>query len=108
MTGAPIIASTKLRLALALSWSLVSSTFLYGVVRGIQKRLFPEANPATVIWSAHAGYFWRIWIVLYASGTVGFLVWYFSREHSENLAKHLKNGVIVAAITIAVQGILLP
>jgi hypothetical protein len=101
-------ASTKLRLALAASWFLVSSTFLYAFVRAVQKRLFPEANPATIIWSAHAGYFWRIWIVLYASGAVGFLVWRFSREHSEKLAKHLKNGVIVASVAILIQGIFIP
>jgi hypothetical protein len=101
-------ATIRLRLALASSWFLVASTFLYAVVRGIQKILFPEANPATVIWSAHAGYFWRIWIVLYASGVVAFLVYRFSREHSESLAKWLKNGVIVAAVAILIQGIFLP
>jgi hypothetical protein len=102
------MASTKLRLALAVSWSLVAATFLYALVRGVQLVLFPEANPATVIWSAHAGYFWRMWIVIYASGTVGFLVWRFAREHSEDLAKHLKNGVIGAAVAILIQGMLLP
>jgi hypothetical protein len=103
-----MIVTTKLRLALAGSWFFVSSTFLYALVRAIQKKLFPEANPATVIWSAHAGYFWRIWIVLYASGVVAFSVFQFSREHSEELAKWLKTGVIVAAVAIAIQGILLP
>ncbi|MEO7109441.1 MAG: hypothetical protein ABI183_03290 [Polyangiaceae bacterium] len=98
----------RLRLALASSWFLVSATFLYALVRGIQKILFPEANPATIIWSAHAGYFWRIWIVLYASGVVAFLVFRFSRAHSENLAKWLKAGVIVAAIAILIQGIFIP
>ena len=100
--------TSRLRIGLAVSWSLVSATFLYALVRGVQLILFPEANPATIIWSAHAGYFWRIWIVIYASGTVGFLVYRFSREHSEKLAKWLKTGVIVAAIAIAIQGILLP
>ncbi len=102
------IAPTKLRVGLASAWFLVSATFLYAFVRGVQLVLFPEANPATIIWSAHAGYFWRIWIVLYASGAVGFLVFRFSREHSEQLAKWLKTGVIVAAVAIFVQGILLP
>jgi len=103
-----MIATTKLRVGLAVSWSLIAATFLYALVRAAQLILFPEANPATIIWSAHAGYFWRIWIVIYASGTVGFLVWRLSREHSEVIAKHLKNGVIVAAVAIALQGILLP
>jgi hypothetical protein len=98
----------RLRLGLASCWFLVSATFLYALVRGVQLILFREANPATIIWSAHAGYFWRIWIVLYASGVVGFLVFRFSEEHSENLAKWLKNGVIVAAVAILVQGVLLP
>jgi hypothetical protein len=103
-----VVTTTKLRVALASSWFLVSATFLYAFVRAVQLELFPEANPATIIWSAHAGYFWRIWIVLYASGVVAFLVFRFSREHSEKLAKWLKNGVIVAAIAILIQGIFLP
>ena len=101
-------ANLQLRLALAMCWSLVSATFLYGAVRAVQMVLFPEANPAAVIWSAHAGYFWRIWIVLYASGTVGFLVFRFAREHSASLAKHLKNAAIVASLVILAQGILIP
>ena len=104
----PIIAPLELRLALAVCWSLVSATFLYAFVRTVQMKLFPEANPATVIWSAHAGYFWRIWIVLYASGTVGFLVFRFARDHAPMLAKWLKNGVIVASVAIALQGLFIP
>ena len=98
----------RARVSLAVAWALVSATFFYALVRGIQARLFPEANPATVIWSAHAGYFWRIWIVLYGSGVVGFLVFYFTKTHSEKLAKWLKNGAIVAAVAIAIQALLLP
>lgn len=98
----------RLRVALASCWFFVSATFLYAFVRGIQKILFREANPATVIWSAHAGYFWRIWIVLYASGVVGILVFRFASNHAENLAKWLKTGVIVATVAIFVQGILIP
>ncbi|MGH7280706.1 MAG: hypothetical protein ACRELY_04220 [Polyangiaceae bacterium] len=101
-------ASLRLRLCLGFAWALVSATFFYGLVRGIQAWLFPEANPATIIWSAHAGYFWRIWIVLYGSGVVGFLAFYFASTQSEKLTKWLKNGVIVAAVTIAVQALLLP
>jgi hypothetical protein len=106
--GASRMIPLRLRLALSSCWFLVSATFLYALVRGVQLILFPEANPATIIWSAHAGYFWRIWIVLYASGVVGFLAFRFSREHSESLAKWLKNGVIVAAVAIFIQGIFIP
>ena len=98
----------RARLSLAIAWALVAATFFYALVRGIQAWLFPEANPATVIWSAHAGYFWRIWIVLYGSGVVGFVVFYFTKTQSEKLAKWLKNGAIVASVAIALQALLLP
>lgn len=101
-------ASLRLRLCLGSAWALVSATFLYALVRGIQAWLFPEANPATIIWSAHAGYFWRIWIVLYGSGVVGFLTFHFAKTKSEKLTKWLKNGVIVAAIALALQALVLP
>ena len=100
--------SLRVRLCLAAAWALVSATFFYALLRGIQAWLFPEANPATVIWSAHAGYFWRIWIVLYGSGVVGFLVFHFAKTRSDKLAKWLKNGAIIAAAAIALQALLLP
>ena len=99
---------TPHRLALAVAWALVLSVFSYGVLRVIQMRLFPEANPADVLYSAHAGYFWRIWIVVYTSGAAGFAVFHFAKTRSEWLTKHLKNGVIVAAMTIAIQSVFFP
>ncbi len=98
----------RLRVCLGSAWALVSATFFYALLRGIQAWLFPEANPASVIWSAHAGYFWRIWIVIYGSGVVGFLAFYFAKTESEKLTKWLKNGVIVAAVALGLQALLLP
>lgn len=100
----------RVRLCLALAWSCVSSVTLYAIVRAVQARLFPEANPATVIWSAHAGYFWRIWIVTYTSGAIGFVTFWWSgtRAGSDRLARTLEKGVVVAAVAIALQGLFLP
>ncbi len=96
------------RLALAAAWALVVAVFSYGVLRVLQLRLFPEANPATIVYSAHAGYFWRIWIVLYTSGAAGFVVFWLAKTRSETVAKWLKTAVIISAATITLQSLLFP
>ena len=60
-------------IAIAAAWGLVVAVLLYGAVRAIQYFVFPEPNPATVVWTAHSGYFWRIWIVAFAGGIASWM-----------------------------------
>lgn len=62
-------------LALAALWGVVSGVALYAAVRVIEHALFPTANPATVIWAPHSGYFWRLWTAMFGAG-MGTLVAY--------------------------------
>ena len=97
-----------IRAALALMTGLVTAVGLYGLLRGLQLIFFPEPNPATVIWSAHAGYFWRGWIVAYVGGMAGFLGWSAAGRDPERVAKALARAVVVAAAILFVQGVALP
>ena len=94
------------RAAVAAIAGCIAAVFFYALLRGIQLALFPEANPATVIWSAHAGYFWRIWIVVYLAGMTGFLT-YLPRDPG-SVARFLVPGVTVAAVAIVLQAALAP
>ena len=86
----------------------VTAVSLYALLRGAQLLLFREPNPATVIWSAHAGYFWRTpLIVSYSGGMGGIIAWLVAGREPERVARVLASGVIVAA-AILVQGLLLP
>jgi hypothetical protein len=97
-----------IRAALSLMAGCVTATGLYALVRGIQFLAFREPNPATVIWSAHAGYFWRIWIVAYAGGMASILAWSFAGRDAARVARVLVGAVGVATGLILLQGILLP
>jgi hypothetical protein len=97
-----------IRAALSLMAGCVTAVGLYGLVRGIQFLAFREPNPATIIWSAHAGYFWRIWIVSYAGGMASILAWTFAGRDPARVARVLLGAVSVATGLIVLQGLLLP
>ena len=65
---------TRSALALPLAAACTLAIVLYPLLRAIQLLLYPEANPATVVWSAHAGYFWRAWIAAFGGGMAAFVV----------------------------------
>jgi hypothetical protein len=98
----------KERLVLSALSACVVATFLYAALRIVQFSFFPEPNPATILWSAHAGYFWRALTASYAAGAVGFVAFLLTRTHAERLARILVSGVRLAAWTIFLQALLFP
>jgi hypothetical protein len=94
--------------AVSLAWGLVFSVAAYAVVRTIQFFAFPDPNPARLVWSAHAGYFWRIWTVAYAGGIASFVVGLVAREHLRAAALALRSAVPVAAVLLALQVVFFP
>jgi hypothetical protein len=97
-----------MRLAMAGIAACLAAVALYALLRIAQFYVFPEPNPATVIWSAHAGYFWRSWTVAYAGGMAGFFGYAASARHAERVARLLVVGLTVASVLIAVQGLFVP
>jgi hypothetical protein len=102
------LSTYRARLGLGFIAACVSAVGLYGVLRVVQSRMFPDANPATVIWSAHAGYFWRCWTVSYAGLMVGFLAYAAARRHPDGVVRALVHGLTVAIAVIVLQGVLVP
>jgi hypothetical protein len=95
-------------LAMAALWACVVGALLYPMLRAIQYVLFPEANPATVVWSAHAGYFWRVIIVGFAAGMTAFVTFMIARRDPDHATRGLLPALTVAAAAIVAQGALLP
>jgi hypothetical protein len=93
---------------LSLAWGLVGAVGAYAVVRSIQFAVYPDPNPAGVVWSAHAGYFWRAWTVGYAGGIAAFVVLPVAQRHVEGCARALGPAVGVAAALLALQAALFP
>jgi hypothetical protein len=85
----------------------VSSTALYAALR-VGQNFFPEPDPALVIWSEHAGYFWRAWIAAYVSGTAGFVTYGISARHATQVAHVLATGVLIATVLLVTQAMFVP
>jgi hypothetical protein len=98
----------RARLLLAFAGACVAAVALYALLRLVQALLFKEPNPATVIWSAHAGYLWRVWTVSYAGAMTGFATFAGAGKRLETVARVLLWGLAVATGLIVVQGILVP
>lgn len=100
--------STRVRLGLSVVAACASATALYAVMRVAQKLLFPEPDPALVIWSEHAGYFWRAWTVSYVAGMLGLVTWLLSDRHAPRISAILTRALPVAAALLLLQGLLVP
>lgn len=94
--------------AAATLWGLVVAVAAYALIRAIQFFVYPDPNPATLVWSAHAGYFWRVWTVAYAGSIAAFVAFPIVRRHFEPAVRALAPAVAVAATLLALQTALLP
>jgi len=100
--------TTTVRAALAVVAACTSAIALYALLRIAQKLLFSEPDPALVLWSEHAGFFWRAWTAAYVGGTGGFVAWVASGRDAAKTARVLASSIVVSALLVAAQGALLP
>lgn len=103
-TGEPPI----VRVGLAFVAACATALLLYALVRTAQALLFPEPDPALVIWSEHSGYFWRALTVAYVGGMAGFVTWLASARHAGRIARLLTRLLPLAAALLTGQALLLP
>ncbi len=98
----------RLRVALGIMGASVVAVGLYAVLRIVQYYLFPDPNPALVIWSAHAGFFWRAWTVVYAGGMAGLAAFAAAGRDPARVARALLPALTLASLLIAFQGLFVP
>ena len=89
-------------------WGCVVAVGAYAVVRGIQFFVYPDANPAAVTWSAHAGFFWRCWTCAYAGGIAAFVAYLGTRSRFDLSVRALAPAIALVAGLLAAQVALLP
>jgi hypothetical protein len=94
--------------AISLAWGLVAAVSAYAVVRGIQFFAYPDADPAALVWSAHAGFFWRVWTASYAGGIVVFVTFVLARGDAATAARALIPAIGAAALLAGLQSALFP
>jgi hypothetical protein len=95
-------------LGIALAWGACVSTAAYGIVRSIQFFVYPDPNPANLVWSAHAGFFWRCWTCAFAGGLTAFTVFVAARRDPARAARSLVGAVAVAGTILSLQSAFLP
>jgi hypothetical protein len=94
--------------ALSLAWGLVLATASYAALRAVQVLRAPGPDPATVVWSAHAGFFWRAWTAGYIGGMGAVMASVLARGRIETMARALAPAVIGAAALLAVASVFFP
>ena len=94
--------------AIGLAWGACVSVAAYGIIRGVQFFLYPDPNPATLVWSAHAGFFWRCWTCAYAGGIAAFVAFVGARRDPARAARFLAGAVAVAGSILALQTAVFP
>ncbi|CAN5905287.1 hypothetical protein BH11MYX4_BH11MYX4_47200 [soil metagenome] len=101
-------APASVRLGLAVVAAALAATALYALMRLGQKLLFPEPDPATVIWSEHAGYYWRALTAAYVGGMAGFATWLVSAQRADATGRALEKLLPYVVVALVAQGLLLP
>jgi hypothetical protein len=94
--------------AISVAWGLVVAVGAYAVVRAIQRVLYPDPNPAALVWSAHAGFFWRVWTVAYLGGVAAFVTFVVALGRIRAAARALAPAIAIAAGLLALQSVFLP
>jgi hypothetical protein len=94
--------------SVSVAWGLVVAVAAYAIMRAVQSSLYPEPNPSAVIWSAHAGYYWRVWTASYAGGIAAFVVLLTMRGGVESSARVLVAALGIAAALLGLQAALFP
>jgi hypothetical protein len=104
----PEAPTRSVRFALAIVASATTATALYALIRVAQALLFSEPDPALIIWSPHAGFFWRSWTAAYIGTMIGAVVWVTSAASPALTLRAVGVALVVATGLIAAQGILVP
>ena len=98
----------RVRGGLAVVAGCTAATALYAIVRVAQALIFTVPDPALVMGSEHAGFFWRTWTVAYVGGMVALLTWLFAGRDTPRVAAVLLRALPIAAALLAAQAILVP
>ncbi len=96
------------RIAISFAWGCLVSVLFYALVRAVQWVLFREPNPALVVWSPHAGYFWRVWTVVFGGVLASLTAYLAAARSTERAARLLLPMLAVASVLLALQAAFMP
>ena len=85
-----------------------ASVIAYAALRGLERALFPEPNPAMLIWSDRSPFLWRAAIAVYLGGAAVFGGYALAARSPRSAARVLLATIAAAVAAIVVQGALFP
>jgi hypothetical protein len=96
------------RLLVGIAWGAATAVIAYALIRVLERVVFPEPNPAMILWSERSNFAWRAAIALYAGGMGVFGGWALAARAPASSARALPAAIAVAAAALAVQGAIWP
>ncbi|UQA61997.1 hypothetical protein [Polyangium aurulentum] len=96
------------RALVAFAFGVVVAALAYAALRVLEAALFPEADPAIVIWSDRSRFVWRALIATYLGGMGAFGGYALGGRSARAAASLLPPVVLVGATLLALQGALWP
>lgn len=96
------------RFLLALSFGMTLAVISYVAVRMIDAALFPEPNPAIVIWSDRSRFIWRALIAAYLGGAGVFGGFGLASRTPDKAIDWLERSIIGSGIALIVQAVGFP
>lgn len=92
----------------AIAFGVVLAALAYAALRVVELYRFPDADPAIVIWSDRSRFAWRALIAAYVGGMGAFGGYALAGRSPRVAASWLPTAVLVAAVVLALQGVLQP
>jgi hypothetical protein len=106
---APAVLSTFLaRITIALAFGCAVTVFAYSTVRIVDVLLFPEPNPAIVVWTDRSRFVWRALIAVYLGGASVFAGFGLVNRRPERSSVWLEWTVLAAATSLLGQAVFAP
>jgi hypothetical protein len=103
-----VTSRARLRASAAAVVGCACSVIVYALLRAAQRLGTPEPDPALVLFSAHAGFFWRALLAAHAGGMTGLAAWLGGGPDGARTARVAAWLVPVATTAIVLTAAFLP
>ena len=93
---------------MALAFGCAAAVLAYAAQRAFERAVFPEPNPAILIWSERSSFVWRSVIAVYAGGLGAFGGYALAARAPRLAVRALSATIAIATAALTLQGALAP
>jgi hypothetical protein len=101
-------ASLAPRLLSALGAGAIVAAAAYSGLRLLDAALFPQANPASIVWSAQSAFAFRVAVAAHLGALGAFGAFALATSAPRTLARWLRAAIPLVAAFVALQAVLRP